>query len=132
MGEGERIPFQAVQRVRERADRAEYLLFDTGWSAHWGTPRYFGGYPYLDDGIVDYLISTQKKGVGLDTIGVDPIADANLTIHKKLFLKNEMVVIENLANLDKVGEQLFTFCALPLRYLDADGSPIRAIAMLDE
>lgn len=132
VGEGERIPFQAVQRVRERADRAEFLLFDTGWSAHWGTPRYFGDYPYLDDGIVDYLISSRKKGVGLDTIGVDPIADANLTIHKKLFLHNEMVVIENLANLDKVGEELFTFCALPLRYQDADGSPIRAVALMDE
>lgn len=131
-GEGMRIPFQAVQQVRTLADQADFLLFDTGWSAHWGTPRYFGEYPYIDDEIVDYLIAHGKKGVGLDTIGVDPIADGNLTIHKKLFLHNEIVVIENLANLDKVGEGLFTFLALPLRYQDADGSPIRAVAMVEE
>jgi kynurenine formamidase len=34
-------------------------------------------------------------------------------------------------NLELLGDDLFTFCALPLKHLDADGSPIRAIALLD-
>ena len=39
--------------------------------------------------------------------------------------------MENLANLDQFGDGLFTLFALPLRYQDADGSPIRAVAVLD-
>ena len=129
--EGEVIPFSAVERVRPLADRAEFLLFHTGWGRYWGTERYFGGYPCIDQGIVDYLLQSGKKGVGLDTIGVDPIADAYLSIHRRLFQDHDLVVMENLANLDQLGDGLFTLFALPLRYQDADGSPIRAVAVLD-
>jgi len=31
-------------------------------------------------------------------------------------------------NLDPVGDDLFWFKAMPLKHVDADGSPIRAIA----
>ena len=34
--------------------------------------------------------------------------------------------------LDKLPQGLFTFCALPLRYENADGSPIRAVAILED
>ena len=61
--------------------------------------------------------------MGLDTIGVDPIADAYLSIHRRLFQDHDLVVMENLANLDQIGDGLFTLFALPLRYQDADGSP---------
>ena len=42
------------------------------------------------------------------------------------------MIIENLTNLDKVGGGLFTFAALPLKYKDADGAPIRAVAIMEE
>jgi len=132
LGTGERITMAHVNRNRENADRAEFILFCTGWDRYWGNEEYFGEYPYIDDEVAQYLISGKKKGVGLDVIGLDPIADENLTLHKKLFQENEMVIIENLTNLDKVGKGLFMFCALPLRYEQADGSPIRAVAMLEE
>lgn len=63
--EGERIPFSAVERVRPLADRAEFLLFHTGWGRYWGTERYFGDYPCIDSDIVDYLLQSGKKGVGI-------------------------------------------------------------------
>ena len=122
-----------MERIdRALADQADYLLIRTGWDAHWGTPAYFGEYPVITHEVADYLIASGKKGIGLDVIGVDPIADENLTIHKKLFLNNEIVVIENLCHLDECGKGLFTFCALPLKYENADGAPIRAIAMIED
>jgi len=120
-----------INKDREKADAADFLLFNLGWDKRWGTEAYFGDYPYIDDEVVDYIISQKKRGVGLDVIGIDPIADENLTIHKKLFAKNEIVVIENLMDLDKCGDDLFAFCALPLKHVDADGSPIRAIALFE-
>lgn len=130
--EGQRITMDFIRKKQPLADRAEFLLFHTGWDQYWGTDRYFGDYPYLSDEVLDYIIKTKKKGIGLDVIGLDPIADDNLTLHKKLFRENEVVVIENLEKLDRIGDQLFTFCALPLKHVDADGSPVRAIAMLED
>ena len=132
LGAGGRITMEHINRKRELADRAEFILFHTGWDRYWGKEEYFGDYPYIDDEVADYLTGMKKKGVGLDVIGLDPIADESLTLHRKLLWENEIVIIENLANLGTAGEGLFTFCALPLKYEDADGSPVRAIAMLEE
>jgi len=128
LNDGERVPLESITRYGSKAEEADFLLFRFGWDKYWGTPAYFGNYPYLSDEAVDFIIRTQKKGVGLDVIGIDPIADTNLTIHRRLFAKNDIVVIENLMNLDQVGNELFWFIALPLKHVDADGSPIRAIA----
>ena len=130
VNEGDKIQMRHINQ--ELADKADFLLFYTGWDKYWGTDKYFGDYPYMNEEVVDYIIKQDLKGVGLDTIGIDPISDDKLTIHKKIFTSNEMVVIENLMNLDKLGKLLFTFIALPLKHVDADGSPIRAIAIFEE
>lgn len=132
LGAGGRITMEHVGRKRELADRADFILFRTGWDQYWGKEEYFGDYPYIDGEVADYLTGMKKKGVGLDVIGLDPIADESLTLHRKLLWENEIVIIENLTNLGAAGEGLFTFCALPLKYEDADGSPVRAIAVLEE
>ncbi|EKQ56106.1 MULTISPECIES: cyclase family protein [unclassified Clostridium] len=129
--DGQRITMEYIKRVKEKADKAEYILFYTGWDERWGTSAYFGNYPYITEEVAEYLIHSKKKGVGLDVIGIDPISDVNLKIHKQLFHKTDIVVIENLTRLGVVGSDLFTFCALPLKYENSDGAPIRAIAILD-
>ena len=132
LGEGEKITLEKIASAGSDADCAEFLLFRTGWDKRWGSSDYFGDYPSLTAEAADYLIKSGKKGVGLDVIGIDPIADANLTIHRQLFKESEIVVIENLKNLDLVGSGLFTLCALPMKYHNADGAPIRAIAILED
>ena len=42
-----------------------------------------------------------------------------------------MLVIENLKWLGRIGRGLFSLCALPLHFRDADGAPVRAVAMLE-
>jgi kynurenine formamidase len=130
--EGQRITMDYIDRAREKADQANFLLFRTGWDRYWGTDSYFGNYPYITDEVADYLIKSEKKGVGLDVIGIDPISDTALTIHRKLFYESEIVVIENLTRLEEAGNELFTFCALPLKYSGADGAPVRAIAIIED
>ena len=114
--------------VRDAADRAEFLLFSTGWDRFWGREAYFGDYPVLGEDVVDYLIASGKRGVGVDTLGVDPIRDEALPIHRRL-LDSGMVIIENLTNLAAAGTETFTFCALPLHYENADGAPVRAVGL---
>jgi kynurenine formamidase len=130
--EGQQIEMDRIEAVKEKADQAQFLLFYTGWDERWGTDSYFGDYPYITEEVADYLIQSRKKGVGLDVIGIDPISDTNLTIHKRLSSQAEIVVIENLTHLEEVGNELFTFCALPIKYENSDGAPVRAVAILNE
>ena len=131
LGEGGRITMAHVKENRENADQAEFILFCTGWDKYWGKEEYFGEYPYIDEEVAEYIVRTGKKGVGLDVIGLDPVG-VPLTLHKKLLSENEIVIIENLTNLEKIGSGLCTLCALPLKYENADGAPIRAVALIAE
>ena len=46
----------------------------------------------------------------------------------KALYEHDVINIENLCNLDKCGNDLFWFFALPLKWKNADGAPLRAIA----
>ena len=130
VGEGGEIGMEYIDKTL--ADEADFLLFHTGWDKYWGQKKYFGAYPVVSMEVCQYLLDSGKKGVGFDVIGIDPVSDGNLTRHKMLLSQRDIVIIENLTNLDKVGSGLFTFVALPLKYKDADGAPIRAVAIIEE
>lgn len=129
---GESITMEHIAPVKKQADGTEFLLFYTGWDRHWGTELYFGEYPHINGEVAEYLLHSGKKGVGLDVISIDPVSDANLTIHKKLLGEADIVIIENLTRLGEIGMNLFTLCVLPLKYENADGAPIRAAAILQD
>lgn len=76
-----------------KAEEADFLLFNLGWDKRWGKDAYFGDYACIDDEVLDYIIAGNYKGIGFDVIGLDPIADENLTRHKKLFKETEIVNI---------------------------------------
>ena len=131
-GAGEEIGMEALAPVRRLADEADFLLFHTGWSRYWGKAEYFGDYPVPSLEVCRYALESGKKGLGFDTIGIDPIADEGLTRHRLLLSQRDIETIENLTNPDKIGGGLFLFAALPLKYENADGAPVRAVAMLEE
>lgn len=128
---GERIGLERVTRRGHLAEKADFLLFRTGWDKRWGKKSYFGDYPCIDEEVADYAAGSGKKGVGVDVLGVDPIADEALTIHKRLMKDRDLVIIENLCNLDEIDAGLVTFFALPLKFKNSDGAPVRAAAIMD-
>ncbi|WP_432647674.1 cyclase family protein [Mitsuokella sp.] len=126
--EGQSITMNCIKNAGDQANQADFLLFNLGWDKRWGTEAYFGDYPCIDDEVMDYILQGDYKGIGFDVIGLDPIADENLTRHKKLFREKNIVNIENLKNLDLCGRDLFWFSCFPLKIDDCDGAPIRAVA----
>ena len=127
-GAGAVLHMDLLAPVKDAADRADFLLFHTGWDRLWGRAAYFEGYPVPGEDVVDYLLASGKKGVGLDTVSVDPVGDWDLPIHRRL-LGGGLVIVENLTNLAAAGGEPFTFCALPLHYEPADGAPVRAVGL---
>lgn len=126
--DGEEISLERIQKYGEPAQEADFLLFNTGYDRLWGTEAYFGDYPCLSAAALEYIISGGYKGIGFDVIGLDPIADAGLTRHRRLFSECNMINIENLCNLDKCPAGLFSFACLPLKTANGDGAPARAVA----
>ena len=130
VGEGEEIGLELIEKNKDIIDNAEFIIFKTNWSKYWNSDKYLGEYPIISDEVVDFIISSKKKGIAFDTISVDPINSSTLPKHHKI-LSNNILVFENLTNLDAVDNNIFVFCALPLKFENADGAPIRAIAMID-
>lgn len=128
LGEGDPITMSCLSRYGDKVQKADFLLFYLGWDARWGTDAYFGNYPCIDDAVMDFILDGDYKGIGFDVIGLDPVDDAELPRHKRLFASKDIVNIENLCNLGLCGDDLFWFSCFPLKIADSDGSPIRAIA----
>jgi kynurenine formamidase len=129
---GGKITMAHIGKAGQNADAAEFLIFNTGWGKYWGQDEYFGDFPVMDEEVADYIKASGKKGLGIDLMSLDPIADVHLTTHRRLLEDSEIVVVENLKEPGRLGDGLFTFVALPLNHKDGDGSPVRAIAMFDE
>lgn len=119
---------KCIQKYGEKAEQADFLLFNLGWDKYWGTEAYFGSYPCIDDEVLNYIIEGKYKGIGFDVIGLDPIDDENLTRHKKLFETCDTVNIENLKNLHLCKNDLVNFSCCPLKLKNSDGAPVRAVA----
>ena len=66
--------------------------------------------------------------MGIDSPSIDVGTNKEFTVHK-ILSKNNIIIVENLANLGKIQNAKFRFIALPLKLKDATGSPIRAIAI---
>ena len=130
LSEGDTIYISYINKYKGIIEDAEFVLFKTGWDKYWDTEKYYGKFPVISEEVADYLISSNKKGIGLDVISIEDIESEDLPMHHKV-LKNNLVIIENLCNLDQIGSDLFTFCALPLKFINSDGASVRAIAILD-
>ena len=131
LNEGEDITIDCILKYGEKAEEVDFLLFNTGWDKYWGTDKYFGEYPCVNDEVLDYVLDGNYKGIGFDTIGIDPVSDEKLTRHKKLFKDKDIVNIENLKNLEICGDEIFNFSCCPLKVENSDGAPVRAVAWFE-
>ena len=111
---------------------ADFILFYTGWEDRWGSQDFFEDtFPVPDEAAARYLLSRGLKGVGTDAISIDRIGDPRLPVHH-ILLKDNVVSIENLCLKKIRGRKDFLFFALPLKFENADGAPVRAFAELRE
>lgn len=126
--DGKTIPEEFLRRHPE-IKTCEFVLFYTGYQHHWGTAKYFDAYPVLSPRAADLLGKWGLKGVGFDAISPDPMDSVDYEIHHKLLLQG-LIIIENLTNLNQLPRQSFILSVFPLNVIDADGMPVRAVALI--
>lgn len=126
---GNEIPEQLLLNYAQSLATADFVLLYTGWSAKWATPDYLHGYPTLSEKAAEFLAGFSLKGIGVDTISVDPVESTNYPVHH-IILGKQMIIIENLANLELLTGKTCTLSCLPLKFKQADASPVRCMGML--
>ncbi len=110
----------------------EAIFFNTGHAIYWNTEKFYRERPYLSDQMLNTLIQKKASALGIDTPSVDPRGSKNKHIHKKL-LKNNILIYESLANLDRLPEnEPFVYAAVPLPFAQADASPLQMIALVGD
>lgn len=127
LGEGGIITAAHLKTLGSQLLCAGFVLFYTGWEKKWGEADYFSGFPVPDAEAAKYLVSCGLKGVGTDSISVDPTDSQDLPVHRTL-LGGGLVIVENLRLKKLVGRENVQFYALPLKFEKSDGAPVRAIA----
>ncbi len=109
---------------RKKIKSGDIVIILTGFYKKFRKPEYFETYPEITKTFAKQMVDAGVKIVGMDTLSPDrpPFA-----IHK-LFLKNDILIIENLTNLEKLLKyKNFSIIALPAKF-DAQAAPIRVVA----
>jgi kynurenine formamidase len=106
------------------------LLVRTGWSRHFGTPRYADGHPFLTADAAETLVARGAALVGIDSLNIDDTADGSRPVHTRL-LRAGIPVVEHLTNLEALPREGFRFFAVPPKVAGMGTFPVRAFARLD-
>ena len=125
----DKINIYDIKIYEELIAAVDYLVINTGCHKYWGEDSYFKSFPALSIEAAEWLLNFNLRGIAVDTISIDNIDSTSFPIHNMLFNKG-LIVVENLTNLDAVGNNIFILSCIPLKLKDADGSPIRAAAII--
>jgi len=106
------------------------VIFYTGWQRNLQKKYYFTKNPGLSVSAAKYLASKKVSLVGIDSPSIDLGTDSKFSVHQ-IFAKKGMLIVENLANLEKIKSSKFHIVVLPLKLKNATGSPVRAVAFVD-
>lgn len=104
------------------------VIFLTGWQKNLGKRSFFRDNPGLSYSAASYLVSKKVNLIGIDSPSIDIGTDEKFSVHRVL-AKNNVLIVENLCNLEKISKIHFKLIVLPLKLKDATGSPVRAVAI---
>ena len=127
-GPRQQLGWTDLQFPGQLAGRA--VLVNFGWDRHWGTEAY-RSHPYVSREVVIRLCEAGIALFGVDCSNVDSTEDAERPAHTS-FLKQGILVVENLTGLSHIHGQSFRFFSIPLKARDAAAFPVRAFAEVGE
>lgn len=107
------------------------LLYSGHGDSLWPADLYASQHPGLDRAGTEWLAERGVVNIGVDNAGIDHSDDPEISAHM-VCGEYGIVNTESLTNLDKVVNKRFLFMGLPLNIRAGTGSPIRAVALLND
>ncbi|BCY08628.1 cyclase family protein [Actinoplanes sp. L3-i22] len=131
-GAREPIGWERVAPYANRLGPGIVVLICTGWSAHYGTEAYFD-HPYLGADACRRMLDLGVRTFCVDAINIDETPDethpgVGYPVHH-LIAGAGGVIGENFRNLELVDFPDPLISCLPIALENADGAPVRAVAM---
>jgi arylformamidase len=116
-----------------------FLRTDLGLRYSWETPAFWDQSPYLTKQAAEWFLPRGVKAVGYDfpqdwviremSARVPPVEE--YVVHQ-VFLRNNILNVEYLANLHLLSHPRFQVYILPLKIETAEGSPARVVAVEED
>ncbi|MGH9755678.1 MAG: cyclase family protein [Blastocatellia bacterium] len=111
--------------IRDRA-----VLIRTGWDAHWRTPQYGEGAPFVTRRAAELLVDTAPALVGIDSVNIDDAQDGSRPAHT-LLLGAGIPIVEHLCTLNELPARGFRFHCVPVKFRGVGTFPVRAYAVIE-
>ena len=116
--------FQGLE-LREQA-----VLIRAGWDAHWRTPKYGEGAPFVTRRAAEFLVEAAPALVGIDSVNIDDTQDGSRPAHT-LLLGAGIPIVEHLCNLNELPARGFRFHCVPGKVRGMSSFPVRAYAVIE-
>ncbi|OGN56960.1 MAG: hypothetical protein A3D96_06415 [Chlamydiae bacterium RIFCSPHIGHO2_12_FULL_44_59] len=88
-------------------------------------------FPGISSKAAALLVDRQVRGVGIDTLEIDPGNKKELKAHQ-ILLQEELIVVEGLTNLSKLPPKGSFVFLIPIKIAEGAEAPIRAFALVEE
>jgi kynurenine formamidase len=110
-------------------ESGDFVFFRTDWSEFAGTMKYYD-HPELSLEVVQWLVLKNINAVGIDALGLG--RDRRHGEYDRLLARNNIFIIENLANLSAITKKKFNTYCFPLKIENTDAIPARVVVEIDE
>ncbi|WP_207215498.1 cyclase family protein [Rickettsiales endosymbiont of Peranema trichophorum] len=109
------------------------VMVKTGWSKFWNEPRKYHNnhvFPSISSEAASLLLKKNVASLGIDTLSPDRPEDG-FKVHR-LFLGAGKILVENVANLDKMPESGAVVIVCPIKIKDGTEAPVRLIGLIEK
>ena len=109
---------------KDSVKKGDFVFFRTDWSKKLGNEEYFD-HPELSFEVLDWLIEKKVNMVGIDALGLGN--GKNHGLYDRCLANKGVYIIENLANLDLIKQEIFKVYCFPLSIENLEAIPARVI-----
>jgi kynurenine formamidase len=107
------------------------LLYSGHYGRTWGTPGWLTDYSGLGREAAEYIYGAGAINIGQDAPSHDSSQTTSYPAHQ-VCREMQTLNTENLGDLSPVAGKRFRYIGLPLKIRNGSGSPIRAVAVLED
>lgn len=152
-GEKYAVTKEDILEYKDVLEKVDFAILNTGWEQYYGTWDFFK-HPYLTEEAAKALVDLKIRIVGTDGSSADAAYGFSTAMRVEnptfeeilenmdrenvrdeahhMLLGNATLIVEYLCNLAELPKTEAFYSFLPLKIMEADGSPVRAIAVVKE
>jgi arylformamidase len=124
------LPLEELEPHLAKIREGDIVLLYSDNARNYGSEAYWTGWSYPDADAARALIERGISAIGFDGPSCDPVDSTTFDLHR-IWLSAGRMILENVTNLGELPERAQIVVA-PLKVADANGAPVRILALLPE